>query len=77
MYSTPNEKEVERAINGLGIEDDWDKNNIRNFYRRERTQNREANVKLLKALGVFALKVLVIGLLVWACLQTWTERLPK
>jgi hypothetical protein len=75
-YRSPSRKEIDRAADVLEIGDS-DRSNMHNFYRRERMQNREANIKLLKALGIFALKVIGISLAAWALFQTWEERLPK
>ena len=76
-FSSPSPRDVEIAIEVLGIDDEKDANNIRNFYKRERVQNREANVKLLKAIGRVLIKSAVILLIIWAFFQTWTERIPK
>ncbi len=75
-YRSPNHNEVDRAADILEVGDN-ERQQMQAFYRRERTQNREANIKLLKALGVTLLKIIAVSLIAWACLQTWTERLPK
>ena len=75
MRRSPNDAEVNRAANVLEVGPD-ERQQMRKFYFRERTQNREANLRLVKAFAVFFLKCLAIALVVWACLQTWTERLP-
>ncbi len=75
-YRTPSEKDVDHAADALEI-DAPERHQMHGYYRLERVQDRAANIKLLKALGVFFLKCLAIGLVAWACLQTWTERIPK
>lgn len=70
-------RDVERTIEVLEISDEHEKQALRSFWAREAEQDRTANIKLLKALGVFALKVIAISLIVLAFFQTWTERLPR
>lgn len=70
------QQEVDHAADVLEVEDS-ERTQMHAFYARERRQDRDANIKLLKALGVFALKVIAIFLVSYALFQTWTERIPK
>jgi hypothetical protein len=74
--STISRKNVERAADVLEI-DEPERTKMHAFYHRERVQDREANIKLLKAVARVFFKCLVVALIGWAFLQTFkTERLP-
>jgi len=70
------QQEVDRAADVLEI-DEPERTKMHAFYARERRQDREANIKLLKAIFSVLWKSAVIALIVWAFLQTWEERLPR
>ena len=64
----PSRQDVEVCIKALDIEDEREADAMRAFYARERKQDRAANVKLVKALAWFAVKVVIVGVVAWAIL---------
>lgn len=57
--NVPSRQDVEVCIKALDIEDQREQDAMRAFYARERKQDRAANVKLVKALAWFAVKVVI------------------
>ena len=60
----PSEKEVERCIAALEIDDEQEREALRKFYARERVQDRAANRRLAWALCKFFFKVALIAAVV-------------
>lgn len=60
LTRSASERDVEKAIEALEIDDEDEKQKIRNYYRRDRAQNRAANIALIKALGRLFLRTLLV-----------------